>query len=168
MTALELMVTYAGADLSRDIRRNYPSLGLRAGALPFRLGREAEMEFLLVRRRNHCFWSLPKGRLMPPMGLHEVASIEAYEEAGAVGEIRTVALGSYLHSKTPKIAGTRPEVVEVVVFPLEVDSLDANWPEMDNRERRWFPHHRAVEMVGPGQLRDLLTEFAEECVLEVG
>ena len=101
---------------------------------------------------------------MPPMSLHEVASVEAFEEAGVAGEIRSTALGSYLHSKTPKVVGARPEVVEVVVFPLEAHSLDADWPEMDTRERRWFALYRATEMVGAGQLRDLLVTFAEQCI----
>ena len=152
--------------MSRNFKRNYPSLELRAGALPFRLTRGNELEVLLVRRCNQHFWSLPKGRLMPPMKLHEVASVEAYEEAGASGEILTMSIGSYLHSKTPKIAGTRPEVVEVVVFPLETHSLELDWPERDKRERRWFLHHRAAEVVGPGQLRSLLSVFAEGHALQ--
>lgn len=154
--------------MSREFKRSYPSLGLRAGALPFRLSRETGLEVVLVRRRDQHFWSLPKGNLMPPMKLHEVASVEAFEEAGVTGEIRPTALGSYLHSKTPKVVGDRPEVVEVVVFPLEAHSLDADWPEMDTRERRWFQLHQAAEMVGAGQLRDLLAAFAEQSVVEIG
>ena len=103
---------------------------------------------------------------MPPLKLHEVASIEAFQEAGVSGEIHKTGIGSYLHSKTPSVSGCRPEVVEVAVFPLEVHSTDADWPEMETRERLWFQYHRAIEVVGAGQLRELLEAFADEFVFE--
>ena len=152
--------------MSRDFEQNYPSLNLRAGALPFQKSGNAALEVLLVRRRGQHFWSLPKGRLMPPLQLHEVASVEAFEEAGVEGQIRSQAVGSFLHSKQSNTRGSLREVVEVVVFPLAVETLHIEWPEMEMRERRWFEHRRAVELVGPGQLRALLREFANEFELE--
>lgn len=152
--------------MSRGFVRQWPSLALRAGVLPYRTAAGGETEILLIRRRGHVHWSIPKGKPIAGRELHEAAAIEAFEEAGVTGNIYPDALGSYLHDKTPKLIGERPKIVEVVTFALEVGSVELQWLEMDSRERQWVSPKKAVDLVRPGQLREMISAFAPGRVLE--
>jgi len=55
-------------------------------ALPYRF-REKGIDVLLVTTRRNRRWSVPKGSPIAKMSSHQVAAIEAYEEAGLVGKI---------------------------------------------------------------------------------
>jgi 8-oxo-dGTP pyrophosphatase MutT (NUDIX family) len=147
-------------------QRDWPSQELRAGVLPFRRTAGEGVEFLLIRHQNHRFWSVPKGQLMAGRTPCETAAIEAYEEAGVSGRISPTALGSYLHAKSSRRAGDWAHVVEVVLFPLEVDEILVRWPEMALRERRWVRPQEGVELVAPGQLRKILADFRPDRVME--
>jgi 8-oxo-dGTP pyrophosphatase MutT (NUDIX family) len=98
--------------------------------------------------------------------LHAAAANEAFEEAGVRGHICPIALGSYLHAKTPKVAGAPAQLVEVVLFPLEVDEVLRHWPEMDLRERRWFLGDDTVKLEVREQLREILSAFVPSQALE--
>ena len=143
-----------------SVPRQWPALDVRAGALPFRLGQTGQSEILLIRRLGRHDWSIPKGRLMAFREPHEAARIEAHEEAGIYGRVGSDPIGSYLHVKAPGAYGRRNEVVEVVVFPLEVDRIAATWPEMALRERQWLPPADAITLVGSGKLREIIAGFA--------
>lgn len=138
--------------------RLWPSLDLRAGVLPYRMA-GAEPELLLIRRRGQTGWAIPKGRLMGFRKATESARLEAYQEAGAQGLVGTVPLGNYIHVKSSEARGRQGEAVEVIVFPMEVARVEANWPEMDVRERRWMRASEAAAMVAPEKLRDMIVAF---------
>ncbi|MCF2514835.1 NUDIX domain-containing protein [Sphingomonas sp. G124] len=152
--------------MSYSFKRQWPSLAMRTGVLPFRAAMGSEAEILLIRRHGHIHWSIPKGKPIAGRELHEAAAIEAYEEAGVTGRVWSNALGSYLHDKTPKLFGERPKIVEVITFALEVVSVELQWPEMDMRERQWVSIKHAADLVRPGQLRDMIKAFVPERVLE--
>ena len=132
---------------------------MRSGVLPYRSDGNGRLEFLLIRRPGHEYWSIPKGRIGPGCSLAQTAVEEAYEEAGVRGSMGLVPLGSYRHRKAECAASGGPQFVELVVFPLEVESQDGLWPEMAIRERRWFDRERAPDFVAPGPLRNLLAGF---------
>lgn len=152
--------------MSYSFERQWPSLALRAGVLPFRAATGSGTEILLIRRLGHVHWSIPKGKPIAGRELHEAAAIEGYEEAGVTGNVRPNALGSYLHDKTPRLVGEKPKIVEVVTFALEVVSVELQWPEMETRERQWVSPKNAAELVRPGQLRDMIGAFVPERLLE--
>ena len=152
--------------MNGGFERLWPSLDIRAGVIAFRPTRDASIEFMLVRRHGQIFWSVPKGRPKKGRALHETASIEAHEEAGITGNVESGALGSYRHAKAPTRAGARPQIVETVLFPMEVREVSPRWPEMAVRERGWFRQSEAVESVASGQLREILSVFALSRVLE--
>ena len=66
---------------------------------------------------------------------HETAAIEAFEEAGVVGEPIPRAIGSYEYWKRE---GSVSKLCWVDVYPLPIDRLEVNWPEDSQRERRLF------------------------------
>jgi 8-oxo-dGTP pyrophosphatase MutT (NUDIX family) len=98
--------------------------------------------------------------------LHAAAANEAFEEAGVRGRVCPIAFASYLHAKPPKQVGTPSKLVEVVLFPLEVDVVLGHWPEMDLRERRWFPVDDTAKLEVSEQLRKILSAFVPSQALE--
>lgn len=146
--------------MEQGFRRQWSDLPLRSGALPYRPAACGFAEILLIRRSGQNLWSVPKGQLNPFNNLVDTAVAEAFEEAGVRGALGQEPLGSFLHLKSRRGFLAQPRVVEVVVFPLRVESIAARWPEMGIRERRWFPLDEASSQVAPGQLRNILQEFA--------
>ena len=136
-------------------RPQWPELSLRSGVIAYRPGRNDRLEYLLIRRHGHPWWSIPKGHPVPGCSLAQSATKEAYEEAGVYGSTGATPLGSYQYRKSAGL----PRLVEVVVFPFEVEIEAERWPEMVIRERRWFDHALAADFVAPGPLRNLLMTF---------
>ena len=127
--------------------------------MPFRIDGEGRLEFLLIRRLGDEWWSVPKGRLAPGSTIADTAAAEAYEEAGVHGTMGSRPLGSYQHRKTIRTFPGPPQLVEVVLFAMQVEIESSRWPEMVLRERRWFDQARAPFFVAPGPLRDVLALF---------
>lgn len=140
------------------VGRQWPSLDLRAGALPWRLA-GSEPELLLIRRHGQAGWAIPKGRLMAFRAIGETARLEAYQEAGVRGLVGDESIGSYIHLKTSMFQGRQSEAVEVIVFPLQVAGLESHWPEMDVRERRWARAAEVPALVASEKLRDIILAF---------
>jgi 8-oxo-dGTP pyrophosphatase MutT (NUDIX family) len=138
--------------------RQWPSLDLRAGVLPYRL-EGVGREYLVIRRRGQAGWAIPKGRLMGFRKATESARLEAYQEAGIHGQVGNAPLGSYVHVKDAASHGGLSEAVEVIVFPMEVARVEMRWPEMDFRERRWVSLNEAAELVASAKLRELIASF---------
>ena len=143
------------------IVRQWPSLDLRAGALPYRLA-GGEPEYLLIRRRGQAGWAIPKGHLLAFRAIGESARLEAYQEAGVHGRVGDESIGSYIHLKASMLHGRQSEAVEVIVFPLQVASVELQWPEMDVRERRWARAPEVPALVASEKLRDLVMTFAPD------
>jgi 8-oxo-dGTP pyrophosphatase MutT (NUDIX family) len=146
-------------------QRQWPAVDIRVGVLPYRRGRSG-IDLMLIRRRGHPYWSIPKGHLMAGKRLCEAASIEAYEEAGIRGTLSTAPIGSYLHVKSAKQAFFYSEPVEVMLFAMEVRETLQRWPEMRSREREWVAQQEAGQRVAPGKLVDMIAGFVPLPALE--
>lgn len=146
--------------------RQWPAVDLRVGVLPYRHA-PSGIDLMLIRRRDHPYWSIPKGHLMAGKEPCEAASIEAYEEAGIRGTLNTAPIGSYLHVKSVKQAIFYSEPVEVILFAMEVRETLQRWPEMRSREREWVTQQEAGQRVAPGKLVDVIAAFAPIPALEL-
>ncbi|MBO0906058.1 NUDIX hydrolase [Jiella sonneratiae] len=122
------------------------------GALPFRKNRET-VDVLLVTSRDTGRWVIPKGWPMRGKRPHRAAGIEAFEEAGVVGKPGKKPIGQYDYDKRVP-GGAVP--CRVVVFPLPVDELTEEWPEMEQRHREWHAADRAADLVAEPELQELL------------
>jgi 8-oxo-dGTP pyrophosphatase MutT (NUDIX family) len=131
----------------------------QVAALPFRTDPNGQVEFLLVTSRETRRWVIPKGWPMRGKKPYRAAEREAYEEAGVVGEIEQSALGSYGYDKRLDNGSAVP--CEVTVFPLRVVNQRKRWPEMNEREARWFTPEEAAEAVAEEGLRELLIRFGQ-------
>lgn len=128
----------------------------QVAALPWRAGRDG-VEILLVTSRGTGRWIIPKGWSERGELKNEAAAREAWEEAGVAGIASSVVLGAYEYDKLLRSGGLRRCRVEV--FALEVRRVDDIWPEMCERDRRWFTTARAVEACGEPGLAPIIESF---------
>ncbi len=133
------------------------------GAIPYRMAGD-DLRVLLVTSRETRRWVIPRGNPMRGRKPHKAAAIEAFEEAGVVGRIRTKALGAFLYDK---VRTKGPRACLVKVFPLKVREVRDEWPEAHERERRWFSPEDAAELVQEPGLADLLRSFHPKGAVKV-
>ncbi|KGJ04485.1 ADP-ribose pyrophosphatase YjhB, NUDIX family [Paracoccus halophilus] len=112
---------------------------------------------LLITSRGTGRWILPKGWPMPGLSLADAAAQEAWEEAGAIGRVAQSALGRYSYDKEQERGFAIP--IEVLVYPLAVETLTEDYPEQPERERRWFTPAEAAKMVAEDGLRRIFSEL---------
>src|SRR5688572_13347478 len=113
---------------------------------------------LITTRGTKARWVLPKGNPAASLSAHVAAAREAEEEAGVLGAVCPVPLGSYRYRKRQGSGASL--MVDVDVFPLAItDELDA-WKEQGERERRWFTLDEASGAVDEEDLGNLFHSFA--------
>jgi CYTH domain-containing protein/ADP-ribose pyrophosphatase YjhB (NUDIX family) len=117
-----------------------PSGMCQLGILPY-MFKDRKLHLLLVTSSSGNRWILPKGRQEPDMTPHEVAIMEAVEEAGVLGTLR-----QDLRTRCQMIDGRFLQL-----YAMKISKLLKSWPEMNVRRRRLFPISDALEMIGdPG------------------
>ena len=102
----------------------------QAGVIPYRFVK-GRPRVLLITSRTSKRWIIPKGHIEPDLTARASARMEAFEEAGVRGRIGKAAVGTYKHIVQP---GTK----QVMVFLMEVEEQLDNYPEADERRRRWM------------------------------
>lgn len=128
----------------------------QVAALPWRRGRDG-VEILLVTSRGTGRWIIPKGWAERGELKNEAAAREAWEEAGVVGITPPAVVGAFSYDKLLRSGNLRHCHVEV--FALEVNRVDDIWPEMCERDRRWFALARAAEACGEPALTPIIASF---------
>jgi len=127
------------------------------GALPFRFDDQGQLRVMLITSRETRRWVIPKGWPMRGLKPHRAAEREAYEEAGLKGKIGKAAVGVYAYEK--RLANGPAVPCEVSVFPFQVTSQRKRWPEMGQRDGRWFHPDEAADVVQEEGLQHLLRGF---------
>ena len=112
---------------------------------------------LLVTSRESKRWVIPKGNLPNGLAPHDGAAKEALEEAGVTGAICPVPLGTFRYRKRKGSGASL--MADVEVFPLSVSRQLDEWPEKDQRQRRWFSLTDAAAAVEEPDLADLIRSF---------
>lgn len=110
---------------------------------------------LLITSRDSGRWIIPKGWPIDGKDAPGAALQEAWEEAGvSAGHIGADPLGSYGYDK--ELRSGLPVAVETLVYPVEVTELKDEFPESDQRRRRWVSPDAASDMVDEPELQDIL------------
>lgn len=124
------------------------------GALPWRHGRNGEVEVMLITTRRTGRWILPRGWPVKGKTPAQTATQEAFEEAGVIGGVDPRPLGEYQYVKTLP-DGSRQECL-VTLFSLHVRGTLVQWPERNERKRRWHDLAQASKVAADHQLAELL------------
>jgi len=107
----------------------------QVAALPYRIEGitpDARVRVMLITTRGtKGRWVLPKGNLGTGATPHLAAAREAEEEAGVLGAVCPVALGSYRYRKRQGSGASL--MVDVDVFPLAITDELASWKEQGER-----------------------------------
>jgi 8-oxo-dGTP pyrophosphatase MutT (NUDIX family) len=131
---------------------------IQFAALPWRINASGRREVMLLTSRETRRWVIPKGWPMKGRKPAQVASQEAFEEAGLVGKVvGKRPLGNYFYSK--KL--TKKEVLtDVSVYSFNVERQLDDWPEKDQRTTQWFDAAEAAALVDEGGLAAMIERFA--------
>ena len=130
---------------------------LQVAALCYRR-RKSGKEVLLITSRDTGRWILPKGWPIDGLDAPGAALQEAWEEAGVKdGQVANDPIGSFEYQK--RFEGGAEATCRTQVFPVEVGQLAQNFPERQERQRKWVTPKKAAEMVDEPQLRKMLRDF---------
>lgn len=136
---------------------------LQFAVLPWRISDRGTREVLLLTSRETHRWVVPKGWPMKGREPAEVASREAYEEAGLIGQVvGRRPLGNFHYEK--RLAKKKAVICEVRIYLFRVEQQLDDWPERGERERKWFDADEAVTLVEEGGLAEIMARFANSCV----
>jgi 8-oxo-dGTP pyrophosphatase MutT (NUDIX family) len=128
-------------------------------ALPWRISEGGTRQVMLLTSRETRRWVIPKGWPMKKRKPAEVASQEAYEEAGLIGQIvGKRPFGSFHYAK---LVATEAVLCQVRVFLLRVEQQLDDWPEKRERETKWFEAKEAASLVDEGGLAEIIARFSE-------
>jgi 8-oxo-dGTP pyrophosphatase MutT (NUDIX family) len=138
---------------SDGLPRERPATLQQYGAVPWRRDRRGRIRVLLVTS-SRGRWIAPKGWPVEGRAPYLSAALEAFEEAGVIGEIRSHPLADYQCFKEGGDGSSRR--CRVTLFSLRVRGTLTNWPERGRRTRRWFALDEAAEVVDDAELADVL------------
>jgi 8-oxo-dGTP pyrophosphatase MutT (NUDIX family) len=131
---------------------------IQFAALPWRISEGGTSQVMLVTSRKTRRWVIPKGWPMRERKPAEVASQEAYEEAGLIGQIvGKRPLGSFRYGKR---IGEEVVLCQVRVFLFQVERQLDDWPEKRERETKWFEASEAARLVDEGGLAEIIERFS--------
>lgn len=132
------------------------SCRIQVAALPWRKTAD-QVEVMLITSRDTGRWVLPKGWPETAEEFCEAAAREAHEEAGIDGAVSRSECGRYFYAKARSSGEDIP--CEVLVYPLEVDTVADKWKEKGQRTRTWFRGEEAAKLVNEPDLGELIETF---------
>ena len=136
----------------------FPSMArTQLAVIPF-IMHQGQPLILMVTSRETRRWIVPKGWQEKKVTDRDQAGREAFEEAGVIGAISDQPIGGYRYDKRLKNGGLK--TLDVAVYALSVEELLDDWPEMEERERRWITAGQAAMAVQEGALAALLLSMA--------
>lgn len=124
------------------------------GVLPWRKDRLGRPQILLITSRGSGRWIVPKGWPARDRGPSLSAALEAFEEAGVIGEVVSEPFASYHYVKEEDDGRRQP--CRVTLFSLRVVGTLTNWPERGQRKRQWFSLAEAAATVSDPELADIV------------
>jgi len=130
---------------------------LQVAALPYEVGADGTLRFLLITSRGSGKWIIPKGWPTRGRPFCVSAAREAREEAGVTGRVASRELGRVPYMK-PVPRGHPAERV-LAIYPLLVTTKLVTWPESHQRRRRWFSRAEATAIIGIPGLGEIIDAF---------
>jgi len=127
---------------------------MQVAALCYR-GKGDEKEVLMITSRDTGRWIIPKGWPMRGKDSAGAALQEAWEEAGVRNSTaKPDPIGCYTYDKVKDSGLTVP--VETYVYPVAVKDLADDFPEAQERKRKWMRPNDAANAVQEPELQQIL------------
>jgi len=123
----------------------------QSAVIPYRLSKNG-LEILLITSLKKKHWIVPKGYVEFNLTPFESAKKEAYEEAGILGSNETIEVGSF---KLNKPVGT----CLIKVFTMEVHEVLDDYPEKNDRKRKWFTPEEASGAIAIPEIGQMIKEL---------
>ena len=112
-------------------------------------------QVLLITSRDTGRWIVPKGWPIEGMDGPESALQEAWEEAGVKqADIEEKPIGIYRYNKGMDNGLTIPVITQV--YLTKVRHIEDEYPEADERRRKWVSPADAATMVNEPELQNIL------------
>ncbi|WP_052161493.1 NUDIX hydrolase [Hoeflea sp. BAL378] len=128
----------------------------QAAAAVFR-GSGDSRELMLITSRDTGRWIVPKGWIESDEDGPAAAIREAWEEAGVFGDVLPGGpVGHYRYVKQRTRRGDA--LCDVDVYLVSLIELRDQWPERDQRRRKWFPVASAIGLIGEEGLKDVIRD----------
>ncbi len=123
----------------------------QSAVIPYRLSKNG-LEILLITSIKKKHWIVPKGYVEFNLTPFESAKKEAYEEAGILGSNETIEVGTF---KLNKPVGT----CLIKVFTMEVHEVLDDYPEKNDRKRKWFTPEEASGAIAIPEIGQMIKEL---------
>jgi 8-oxo-dGTP pyrophosphatase MutT (NUDIX family) len=125
-------------------------------ALPVQFADDGSLRLYLVTSRGGGRWIIPKGNPIPGLAPHEVAAQEAFEEAGLVGKVMPVCVGTFEFDRTRRIEGSK---CLIDVYPMFVEKQLNKFDEQRQRRVLRCDLKTALSMVTSQPLAALIERY---------
>lgn len=123
----------------------------QSAVIPYRFSKNG-LEILLITSLGKKHWIVPKGYIEFNLTAFESAKKEAYEEAGVLGSNETIEVGAF---KLNKPIGT----CLIKVFTMEVLEVLDDYPEKNERKRKWFTQDEASSTIAIREIGQMIKEL---------
>lgn len=123
----------------------------QSAVIPYRLSKKG-LEILLITSLKRKHWIVPKGYIEFNLTPFESAKKEAYEEAGVLGSNETIEVGTF---KLNKPIGN----CLIKVFTMEVNEVLDDYPEKNDRKRKWFTPEEALGAIAIPEIGEMIKEL---------
>jgi 8-oxo-dGTP pyrophosphatase MutT (NUDIX family) len=132
----------------------------QCGALCWRRS-DNGIQVLLVTSRETGRWVIPKGWPIAGLSPEDSAAREAWEEAGVHGSASPRAIGVYTYDKVTdrKVDPPQSFPCVVAVYPVETTGSTRDFPEAEERRRKWMSRKKAARKVLEPELAALIAGF---------
>lgn len=117
-------------------------------------GDGSEKRVLLITSRDTGRWILPKGWPIDGLDASHAAMQEAWEEAGVKGNVSKKPIGQFTYEKSLDSGGV--SMCDTSVFEITVTDLSDEFPEAQERTRKWVTPKEAANMVQEPELSAIL------------
>lgn len=127
------------------------------GVLPWRMGRQGDMRVLLITDRNQKNWGVPKGWPVEGRVPFMSAALDAFEEAGIIGDIDPQPLTHYGYASQASDGTSLAH--HVTLFAMRVRGTLLHWKEHGQRQRRWFSASEAADRLENTELAGFVRQL---------
>ncbi len=144
-------------DFSDEGLRTKPE-ALQFGALAYLLEKK-QPKYLVITSRRTGRWIFPKGQPEKDENGWETAAREAFEEAGVIGTGQPQEIGRY---RSLKFRSDWVQPLDIVLYPVRIDSLMPDWDENGERQRRMVTIKEAATLLSQPDMTELCTRFHKQ------